>query len=115
MNASVSNIGRRYIQRLNNQLMEQDDLTRAQAWLVWPRGEAARVVSAAGQAIMRLGHRIHDSAFDGDEHAAWDSGYRCGRLAGLGSAPREEIERTLIRLGLDASEETMAKFGYKTA
>lgn len=92
--------------------IESDDATRLEWWLAEPRAELACAVSGLGQRIMRLGNRIDDSAFDGDEHKAWEAGAEIGRLWPRPAPPRESIEALLTRLGIDTSDETMAKLGY---
>ena len=101
--------------RASSGRLESDDATRSSGG--WPcRGvQLADTVSGLGQRIMRLGHRIDDSAFNGDEHAAWNAGAEIGRLWPRPAPPREDIEAMLTRLGIDASDETMAKLGYAPA
>lgn len=61
---------------------------------------------------MRLANRMDSCAFDGDEHAAWEHGLEVGRRLGRPEPSRSDVERLLDRLGLDTSNEAMAKFGF---
>ncbi|WP_374969918.1 hypothetical protein [Terrabacter sp. BE26] len=98
---------------------ESDELRPFEWWLVSPatefRTELALAISRVGQRIMRLGNRIDDCAYDGDEHEAWGKGFEIGRQLGRPEPSRADVEHLLTRLGFDTTDETMAKFGYAPA
>ena len=102
MNISVTKSPRRYI-TAGREWLHRDDAGPVSYWVTDPRASLAFSVSDLGNAIARLGSRIHRDAL-GDYSQGQRDGWQLGMITAAHAGTREHGARLLEHFGIRTGE-----------